>query len=77
MIEKPELTEREAEERIKGMGRTATVVVHDDGFVTATAIFANRSEGQRIQNEVDGLLQNVQHQYRIVKKRKGTTARWR
>ena len=75
MIEKPELTEREAEERIKGMGRTVTVVVHDNGLVTATAILADPSEGQRIQNEVDGLLQNIQQQYLIVKKRK--TARWR
>jgi hypothetical protein len=54
------------------MGRVATVVVHDNGLVTAGAIFAstNAAERQRIQNEVDGLLQSVQRKYRIVKKKR-------
>ena len=36
--EKPELSEHEAEALIKGMGREASVVVHDNGLVAATAI---------------------------------------
>jgi hypothetical protein len=70
---KPELSERGAEELIKGMGRIATVVVHSSGQVTANAIFATNlspSERQRFQNEVDGLLQDVQRNYRIVKKKR-------
>src|SRR3981081_2817333 len=63
------ISEREAAELIKGMGRAATVVVHDNRLVTASAIFANTNaaERQRIQNEVDGLLQSIQRKYRIVK----------
>ena len=70
--QKPEINEREAAELIKGMGRVATVVVHDNGLVTASAIFANTNaaERQRIQNEVDGLLQSVRRKYRIVKKKR-------
>jgi hypothetical protein len=67
--DKPEISEHEAEELIKGMGRVATVVVHDNGLVAATAISTNPSD-LRIQNEVDGLLHDVQHKYRIVKKRR-------
>jgi len=67
METKPEISEREAEELIKGMGRVATVVVHDDGHVTAIAISAEPT--LRIQNEVDGLLDDIRHKYRIVKKR--------
>jgi hypothetical protein len=54
------------------MGRVATVVIHDNGLVRASAIFANTNaaERQRIQNEVDGLLQSVQRKYRIVKKKR-------
>jgi len=63
------ISEHEAEELIKGLGRVATVVVHDDGLVTATAISANQSD-TRIQNEVDGLLYDIQRKYRIVKKRR-------
>jgi hypothetical protein len=69
MKEKPEINEHEAEELIKGMGRIATVVVHNDGLVRAIAIHSNPSDA-RIQNEVDGLLLKVQEKYRIVKKRK-------
>ncbi|WP_338821556.1 hypothetical protein [Bradyrhizobium septentrionale] len=69
MEEKSEINEHEAEELIKGMGRIATVVVHDNGLVRATAISTNPSD-QRIQNEVDGLLHDIQKKYRIVKKRK-------
>ena len=32
--QKPEINEREAADLIKGMGRVATVVVHDSGLVT-------------------------------------------
>jgi hypothetical protein len=67
-----ELNERETEELIKGMGRVAAVVVHQTGLVTANAIFANSlnaAERQRIQNEVDELLHDIQRKYRIVKKR--------
>ncbi len=53
MDKRPEISEHEAEELIKGMGRVATVVVHNDGLVTATAISANPSD-PRIQNEVNG-----------------------
>ena len=56
-----------------GMGRVAAIAVHESGLVTANAIFAtdlNAAERQRIQNEVDGLLQNVQRKYRIVKKKR-------
>ena len=70
MQKKPEIGEHEAEELIKGMGRVATVVVHSDGLVTATAIRANPSDS-RIQNEVDELLHDIQRKYRIVKKRIG------
>ena len=63
------ISEREAEELIKGMGRVATVVVHDIGLVTATAIGTDPSD-PRIQNEVDGFLYDIQRKYRIVKKRK-------
>jgi hypothetical protein len=68
--EKPEINEREAEELIKGMGREAAVVVHDNGLVRATAIYGDLSQIHRIQNEVDGLLQNVRRRYRIVKKKR-------
>ena len=70
---RPEINEHEAEELIKGMGRVAAVVVHQNRLVTANAIFAtnlNAAERQRIQNEVDGLLQNVLRKYRIVKNKK-------
>jgi hypothetical protein len=67
MDRRSEINGREAEELIKGMGRIATVVVHDNGFVTATAISANPSD-TRIQNEVDGLLYDIQRKYRIVKR---------
>lgn len=67
--EKPELSEHEAEALIKGMGREASVVVHDNGLVAATAISTNPSD-PRIQNEVDGLLYDIQRKYRIVKKGK-------
>jgi hypothetical protein len=73
-VQKPEISEREAEEKIKGMGRVATVVVHKDGIVRATAISAN-PEDPRIQNEVDDLLEQIQRQYRIVKKPRA--AQWR
>ena len=56
-----------AEELIKGRGRVATVVVHDDGLVTATAISADPSD-PRIQNEVDDFLHEIERKYRIVKK---------
>jgi hypothetical protein len=45
------------------MGREATVVVHDNGIVTAVAIGAPQSV-QRLQNEVDGLLRDMQRKYR-------------
>jgi hypothetical protein len=64
---RPEISEHEAEELIKRMGRVATVVVHNDGLVTATAISANPSD-PRIQNEVNGFLREIQQKYRIVKK---------
>jgi len=77
-LEKSEIDEIEAAERIKGMGRVAVVTVHDSGLVTATAIFAtalNSAEQQRIQNEVDGLLEKIERSYRIVKNKK--QAHWR
>lgn len=66
--EKPSLSEREAKELIKGMGREATIIVHPNGHATATAISA-KSGDPRIQNEVDELLRQIQKKYRIVKKR--------
>jgi hypothetical protein len=45
--QKPEINEREAAEFIKGMGRVATIVVHDNGLVTASAIFANMNAAER------------------------------
>ena len=63
------ISEHETEELIKGMGRVATVVVHDNGLVRATAISANPSD-TRIQNEVDSLLSDIMRKYRIVKKRR-------
>ena len=41
---KPEINEHAAEELIKGMGREATVVVHNDGLVRAIAISADPSD---------------------------------
>jgi hypothetical protein len=66
--EKPEINERAAAELIKGMGREAVVVVHADGLVRATAI-GDLSQIDRIQNEVDGLLEDLQRKYRIVSKK--------
>jgi len=71
--EKPEINELEAAELIKGMGREAVVVAHDNGKVTATAIYSTQLDAagqQRIRDEVDGMLQQVQQKYRIVKKKK-------
>lgn len=68
MDKRPQLSEHEAEELIKGMGRIATIVVHPNGLVTATAISANPADS-RIQNEVDELLRQIQQKYRIVKSR--------
>jgi hypothetical protein len=67
--DKPEISEHEAEELIKGMGRVATVVVHDNGLAIATAISTNPSD-TTIQNEVDGFLHDIQRKYCIVKKRR-------
>jgi len=78
-LEKSEINEHEAAELIKGMGRVAAVTVHDNGLVRATAIFAttlNSAEQQRIQNEVDGLLEKIERKHRIVKTKK-QAARWR
>ncbi len=69
MNEKPEISEHEAEELIKGMGRIASVVVHKNGLVRATAIHSNPCD-TKIQNEVDELLRKVQEKYRIVQKKK-------
>ena len=66
--DKPEISEHEAEELIKGMGRVASIVVHNDGVVRATAISAIPAD-PRIQNQVDEILRDIQQQYRIVKKR--------
>jgi hypothetical protein len=68
MEKKPELSEHETEELIRGMGREARVVVHGDGLVTAIAISSTPAD-TRIQNEVDGILREIQRKYRIVKKR--------
>lgn len=65
---KPEISEHEAEELIKGMGRLATVMVYPDGMVRATAFSAD-PRSPRVQNEVDNLLLDIQKKYRIVKKR--------
>jgi hypothetical protein len=67
MDKRSEISAHEVEELIKGMGRIATVVVHDNGLVTATAISTNPSD-PRIQNEVDQFLREIQRKYRIVKK---------
>ena len=67
--EKPEINEHAAEELIKGMGREATVVVHNDGLVRAIAISADPSDA-RAQNEVDELLLDIQKRYKIVKRKK-------
>jgi len=64
--EKPEINELE-------VGREAVVVAHDNGKVTATAIYSTQLDAagqQRIRDEVDGMLQQVQQKYRIVKKKK-------
>jgi hypothetical protein len=74
MNTKSEISEEEAEELIKGRGRIATVVVHDNGLVTATAISAAPSDG-RIQGEVDGFLRDIQQKHHIIKK--GRHATWR
>lgn len=75
MDKRPEISAREAEVIIKGMGRDAAVVVHESGLVTAIAISANPSNPQ-FQNEVDEHLQRVQQKYRIVEK-KAVKAHWR
>jgi hypothetical protein len=67
MESKPAISDREAEELIKGMGREATVVVHDNGLVRATALTANPADS-RIQNEVNEMLRDIQQKYRVVKK---------
>jgi hypothetical protein len=74
MDKRSEISPREAEELIKAQGRVATVVVHADGLVTATAIGADPAN-PRIQNEVDEILRNLQRKYRIVKKT--ASASWR
>jgi hypothetical protein len=68
MAEKSKISEHEAEELIKGMGRECFIVVRDDGLVRATAISAHPDD-PRIQMELDALLEDVQRKYRIVKKR--------
>jgi hypothetical protein len=65
----PEIGADEAEELIKDMGRVAAVAVHDNGLVTANAIFASGADRQQIQSEVDAALEGIQRQHRIVKKR--------
>ena len=67
MTGKPAISEHEAEELIKGMGRECTVIVHDDGVVRVVAISAQPGE-PRIQMEVEAFLEDVQRKYRIVKK---------
>ncbi len=67
MDKRLEISPREAEELINGMGRIATVHLHDDGLVTATAISVDPAD-PRIQNEVDNFLYEIQRKYRIVKK---------
>jgi hypothetical protein len=62
------ISEHEAEELIKGMGRECVVVVHDGGLVTAVAI-SFRPDDPRIQMEVDAHLEDVQRKYTIVKRR--------
>ena len=74
MDERSEISPHEAEELIKGMGRIATVHLHKDGLVTATAISANPGD-PRIQNEVDELLRDIQRKYRIVERTAKAT--WR
>lgn len=66
--DKREITESEAEKFIRDMGREASVVVHANGLVRATAIYGDLSQIQRIQNEVDNLLEQIQRSHRIVKK---------
>jgi hypothetical protein len=66
MDKRSEINEHEAEELVKGMGRVASVVVHNNGVVTATSISATPSD-PRIQNEVDEILHDIQRKYRIVK----------
>jgi hypothetical protein len=65
---RPEITAREAQELIKGMGRVAAVVVHDNGLVIANAIGPPQSI-LRLQNEVGELLRGIQLKYSIVKNR--------
>jgi hypothetical protein len=67
MDERPAISEHEAEELIESRGREVSVVVHDNGLVTATAISA-RPSNPRFQNEVDAILSYIQRTYRIVKK---------
>jgi hypothetical protein len=63
---KPKLNAHAAAELIRGMGREATIIVHDDGQVTATAI-SMRPDDPRFQNEVDDLLAKIRCKYTIVK----------
>jgi hypothetical protein len=67
----PEITPAEAEDFIKKSGRVAAVVVHDDGLVRANPIYGDFSQLARVQDEVDEILQAIQRQYRVVKKRAG------
>jgi hypothetical protein len=67
MTDRPAISEREAEELIKGMGRECVIVVHDGGLVTATAISAHPND-PLVQMQLDSLLEDVQRKYRIVKK---------
>lgn len=69
MTEKSVLSIHEAEEYIRGMGREAAVVVHNNGLVTATAISATPGD-PKIQNEVDEMLREIQRRYRIVRSRR-------
>jgi|HubBroStandDraft_4_1064222.scaffolds.fasta_scaffold1442744_1 hypothetical protein len=68
MDKRPEITAREAQELIKGKGRVATLVVHENGVVTANAVGPPQSI-LRLQKEVDELLRDIQLEYRIVKSR--------
>jgi hypothetical protein len=74
MPKKPEISEGEAEQLIKAQGRIASVVVHKDGLVMATAIYADPAD-TRAQNEVDEILGRIQQRYSVVKRK--VAANWR
>jgi hypothetical protein len=67
MADKSPISEHEAEELLKASGYTASVVVHDNGLVVATAISGD-IRNPHLQSDVDEELRKIQRKHRIEKR---------